>query len=213
MVIAIRMEYDHLLKSPHLTKKDDPGVPTILCSINRCYFYNTICDTGSGVNIMAKVTYEFLYGTMPMEPTYAQLQLVDQSFCFVDGLAKNIPVQIEDHYIPADFLVVDMGEEEIYPPIILGRPFLNTTKAIIYIGTWEVQFQFHSEKVRMYFNNNYIVEEDPNKNRSRTRRRTRHQKNKNVVDGWANLKERFQDLKIDTLTKTMSRTKYQQKKK
>jgi len=66
---------NHLLKSPHLIKKDDSGVPTILCSINRCYFYNTVCDTRLGVNIMAKVTYEFQYGTMPMDPTYAQLQL------------------------------------------------------------------------------------------------------------------------------------------
>jgi len=73
MVTIICMEYDHLLKSPHLIKKDDPGVPTILCSINRCYFYNTVSDIGSGVNIMAKVTYEFLYGTMHMEPTYTQL--------------------------------------------------------------------------------------------------------------------------------------------
>ena len=71
MVTAICMEFDHLLKSAHLTKRDDTGVLTILCSISRCYFYNTVCDTRSGVNIMAKVTYEFLYGTMPMEPTYA----------------------------------------------------------------------------------------------------------------------------------------------
>jgi len=52
----------------------------------------------------------------------------------MDGIAKNVPVQIEDHYVPTNFLVVDMGEE-IDPPIILGRQFLNTTKAIIYIGT------------------------------------------------------------------------------
>ena len=140
MVTAIHLEYDHLLKSPHQIKKDDPGVPTILCSINTCQFYNTIYDTGSDINIMAKVTYEFLYGTMPMDPSYAQLQLADQSFHFVDGIAKNVPVQIEDHYVPTDFLVVDMGEE-YDPPIILGRLFLNTTKAIIYIGTGEVHFQ------------------------------------------------------------------------
>ena len=41
--------------SPYLIKKDDPGVPIIICSINRCYFYNTVCDTRLGVNIMAKV--------------------------------------------------------------------------------------------------------------------------------------------------------------
>ena len=94
MVTAIRMEYDHLLKFPHLIKKDDLGVPTILCSINRCYFYNTVCDTRLGFNIMAKVIYEFLYGTMPLDLTCAQLQLADQSFRFVDGIAKNVPVQI-----------------------------------------------------------------------------------------------------------------------
>ena len=30
-----------------------------------------------------------------------------------------------------------MGEDEYDPPTILGRPFLNTIKAIIYIGTGE----------------------------------------------------------------------------
>jgi len=86
--------------------------------------------------------------------------------------------------------------EEYDPPIILGRPFLNTTKAIIYIGTGEVHFQFPLEKVRLHFNSNYIIEEDPKKNRSRRRRRTRHQKKKNVVDGWADYKgeiSRYED--------------------
>jgi len=53
-----------------------------------------------------------------------------------------------------------MGEDEYDPPIILGRPFLNTVKAIIYIGTGEVHMHFPSEKERRYFNNpNYIVED------------------------------------------------------
>ena len=48
----------------------------------------------------------------------------------MERIAKNVPVQIEDHYVPTDFLVINMGEE-CDPPIILGRPFLNTTKTII----------------------------------------------------------------------------------
>jgi hypothetical protein len=123
---------------------------------------------------MAKVTYEYLYGTMPLHPTYAQLQMVDQSFRFVDGLPKDVPVQIDDHFIPIDFLVIDMGEDDYDPSIILGRPFLNTTKAIIYIGIGEVQFHFPLEKVRRYFNDNYMVNKDPKKNRTRRRRRTRN---------------------------------------
>jgi len=77
MVTTVHREYDHLLKSPHLIKKDNPGVSTILCSIDRCYFYNTIYNIRAGVNLMDKVTYEFLYGSMPMDPTYAQLQMAD----------------------------------------------------------------------------------------------------------------------------------------
>jgi hypothetical protein len=30
-------------------------------------------------------------------------------------------------------MVLEMGEEEYDPPIMLGRPFLNTTRAIIYM--------------------------------------------------------------------------------
>jgi hypothetical protein len=139
VITAVHREHDHQLKSPYLLKRDDPGIPTIECTINRSSFQKVVCDTGSGVNIMAKVTYEYLYGTMPLDPTYAQLQMVDQSFCFMDEIAKNVPVQIDDHFIPTDFLVIDMGEDEYDPPIILGRPFLST-KAIIYLATGEVHF-------------------------------------------------------------------------
>jgi len=53
-----------------------------------------------------------------------------------------------------------MGEDEYDPPIILGRPFLGTVKAIIYFRTQEVHMHFPSEKVRCYFTDlNYIVED------------------------------------------------------
>jgi hypothetical protein len=99
--------------------------------------------------------------------------MADQSFRFVDEIAKNVPMQIDDHFFPTNFLVIDMGEDEYDPPIILGRPLLSTTRAIIYLATGEVHFQFPLEKVCRYFNNNYIVDEEPKKNRTRRRRRNR----------------------------------------
>jgi hypothetical protein len=38
MVTAVHREHDHQLKSPHLIKKDDPGVPTIEYTINQSSF-------------------------------------------------------------------------------------------------------------------------------------------------------------------------------
>jgi hypothetical protein len=73
VITAVHKGHDHQLKSPYLLKRDDPGVPTIECTINRSSFQKAVYDTGSGINIMAKVTNEYLYGTMPLDPTYAQL--------------------------------------------------------------------------------------------------------------------------------------------
>jgi len=66
--------------------------------------------------------------------------MADQSIRFSDGIAKDVMVKIHDHFAPADFMVLDMGEEDDDTPIILGRPFLNTTDAIIYVGCGQVHF-------------------------------------------------------------------------
>jgi hypothetical protein len=93
-------------------------------------------------------------------------------------------IKIQDHYVPTNFMVLNMGEEEIDPPIILGRPFLNTTRAIIYMRSGEIHFQFLVEKVHCYFNS-YTNYEQPKKNRRR-RRSARRQGNKPTKDGWVN---------------------------
>jgi hypothetical protein len=79
---------------------------------------------------MFKVTYEYLFGNEPLYMTYMQLQMADQSIQFPHGIAKDIMVKIQDHYTPANFMIL-AKEEEDDSPIILGRPFLNTTNAVI----------------------------------------------------------------------------------
>jgi len=83
--------------------------------------------------MMAAVTYQLLFGTMPLKPTYIQLQMADQTFRKVEGIVTDVLIKIDNHFVHTDFQVIDMGEDEYDPPIILGRPFLSTVKAIIYI--------------------------------------------------------------------------------
>jgi len=95
--------------------------------------------------------------------------MADQTFRKVEGIATDVPVKIDDHFVHTDFQVIDMGEDEYDPPIILERPFLSTVKAIIYFGIGEVHMHFPSEKVRRYFTDpNYIIEDSK---QVRTRRR------------------------------------------
>jgi flagellar biosynthesis GTPase FlhF len=167
MVNTIDSKLDHLLPSPYLTKLGDLGVPIIDCMIEGSTFYKTFYDISSSTNIMSKVTYKHLYNTRPMYRTYVQLQMADQSFRRPEGVVKDVMVKIRDHYIPTDFMVLDMGEEDDVH-LILERPFLNTTSAIIYIRTREIHFQFPREKVRCYFNS-YTTCEQPRKNERRHR--------------------------------------------
>jgi hypothetical protein len=100
-----------------------------------------------------------------------------------EGIAKDIMVKIQDHYAPADFMVLDK-EEEDDSPIILGRLFLNTTNAIIYVKSRQVHFQFPGEKVHYYFNS-YTTYEQSKKSHSRRRRRSfRRQENQFPKNGW-----------------------------
>ena len=61
--------------------------------------------------------------------------MADQTVQFLEGISKDIMVKIQDYYVPDDLMILVMGEGEEDVPIILGRPFLNTTNTIIYVGS------------------------------------------------------------------------------
>jgi hypothetical protein len=63
--------------------------------------------------------------------------MVDQTIRFLERIAKDIMAKMQGNYVPTDFMILDMGEEE---PIILGRPFLNTTNVIIYVRSGQIHF-------------------------------------------------------------------------
>jgi hypothetical protein len=100
-------------------------------------------------------------------------------------------VQIHDHYIPTEFMV-------------LGRPFLNTTRAIIYMRSGEVYFRFPSEKVRFYFNS-YTTYGQPKKNKFRRRRRAfQRRKNQLLENKEEKIEETGEPEKDESPTSTLS---------
>jgi len=151
MVNTIEPPIDPAFPPSHLGKKDDPRVPTIDCVIEGSTFYKAFCDISSSVNIMSMVTYRNLYHDRPLCRSYLQLQVADQSFQFLEGIAKDIKFKSTDNEVPSDFIVLDMGvEDDVH--LILRRPFLHTTSAIIYMKQGEIHFHFPREKIRYYFN-------------------------------------------------------------
>jgi len=132
LITALNTDKDHMLPKPFPIKRGDLGVLIIECTIKDTTFPHTICDTRSGCNVMSKQVYDELFD-LPLYPTCIQLQMAEQSLRFPEGVVKNVKLRIQGQYIPADFLVLNMqGDDD--SPILLGRPFLYTANANIYIG-------------------------------------------------------------------------------
>jgi hypothetical protein len=66
------------------------------------------------------------------------------------GIAEDVPVKVGHHFIPVDFVVLEMGERE-KPPLILGRPFLKTVGATIDVVNGEIMFNIDGERSSFKF--------------------------------------------------------------
>ena len=136
-----------------LEKKGDLGRPVIPIAIGPHIFQEAICDFGASVNIMSKVIYDKINGDTLL--TNMRLELVDQSLCYTKGVLEDAIVRVGQSYIPIDFVVLEIGVD-VRPPIILGRPFLSTTKAIIYTNSAKICFTIKDKKEKFSFKNRIL---------------------------------------------------------
>ncbi|CAH9142614.1 unnamed protein product, partial [Cuscuta epithymum] len=110
-------------------KLKDPGSFTIPCSIDNFNFNNALADLGASINLMPSSIVEKL-GLGEMKPTRMCLQLADRSVKYPKGIVEDVLVKVDKFIFPVDFVVMDM-EEDRETPLILGRPFLATARALI----------------------------------------------------------------------------------
>ncbi|KAI5404312.1 hypothetical protein KIW84_051459 [Lathyrus oleraceus] len=67
------------------------------------------------------------------------LQLADRSVKYPIGILEDVPVRIGQLFIPTNFVVMDIKEDNDIP-ILLGRPFLSTAGAIIDVKKGKLTF-------------------------------------------------------------------------
>ncbi|KAI3446884.1 hypothetical protein Pfo_003549, partial [Paulownia fortunei] len=73
-------------------------------------------------------------GLGELKTTSVVLQLADRSIKVPKGIVEDVLVQIDKFYFPVDFIVLDtepVAQTHTQIPIILGRPFLATSNALI----------------------------------------------------------------------------------
>jgi len=107
------------------------------------------CDLGADVSLMPLSLCTKLQ-LLDLLPTIMIIQLADRSVKRSVGILEDVPVQVGKFVIPCDFIVMDMDENPEVP-IILGRPFLATARAVIDVQADTMSFQVCGETIDFHF--------------------------------------------------------------
>ncbi|XP_060972621.1 uncharacterized protein LOC133038474 [Cannabis sativa] len=92
-------------------------------------FLKDLCTVKRNTNVPKKQL-----GLGELKPTSITLQLADRSVKIPRGIIEDVLIKVDKFYFPVDFIVLDTQPVEnahAQIPIILGRPFLATSNAII----------------------------------------------------------------------------------
>nr|GEY93546.1 reverse transcriptase domain-containing protein [Tanacetum cinerariifolium] len=117
-------------------KLGDPGrflIPCDFLEFDNCL---ALADLGASINLMPLSIWKKL--RLPMiNDTKMVLELADKTISKPTGFAENVFLKVGKFYFPADFVVLDFIVDPRVP-LILGRPFLSTTHALIDIYEGEI---------------------------------------------------------------------------
>ncbi|XP_070035581.1 uncharacterized protein [Nicotiana tomentosiformis] len=128
-------------------KCGDPGSFTIPCSLGSEKFDKALCDSGASINLMPLSVFKKLEGKLGVIKSIpVSLQLADQTTILPQGIIEDILVRVDKFVFPVDFIVVDM-EVNKEVPLISGRPFLCTDRAILDIYEGNLMLKVGNEKV------------------------------------------------------------------
>ncbi|GJY02956.1 reverse transcriptase domain-containing protein [Tanacetum coccineum] len=126
-------------------KLGDPGKFLIPCDFPGMDVCHALADLGASINLMPLSIWKKL--SLPeLTPTRMTLELADRSITRPKGLAEDVFVKVGKFHFPTDFVVVDF-EADPRVPLILGRSFLRTGRALIDVYGEEITLRVNDEAV------------------------------------------------------------------
>ncbi|GJU61843.1 reverse transcriptase domain-containing protein [Tanacetum coccineum] len=128
-----------------LEKLKDPSKFLIPCDFPELVECLALADLGASINLMPLSIWKKL--SLPeLTPTQMILELADRSTTSPSGIAEDVFVKVGKFHFLADFVVIDYVVDPRVP-LILGRPFLRTARALIDVYGEELTLQVDDEAI------------------------------------------------------------------
>ncbi|KAK8913958.1 hypothetical protein KSP39_PZI023509 [Platanthera zijinensis] len=126
-------------------KISDPGSFSIPCVFGDLFVKHALADLGASINLMPFSLFKKL-GIGSLNPTHMSIQLADRSVKYPLGIVEDVLVKVDKFIFPVDFVILDI-EEDVEVPLILGRPFLATSRAIIDVSNGKLFLRVGDDEV------------------------------------------------------------------
>ncbi|PWA87837.1 reverse transcriptase domain-containing protein [Artemisia annua] len=131
-------------------KLGDPGKFLIPCAFPGMVECFALADLGASINLMPLSVWKKL--SLPeLTPTCMTLELADRTTSRPLGIAEDVFVKVGKFHFLADFVIVDFDADPRVP-LILGRGFLNTGRALIDVYNEEITLRVGNEAVTFNLN-------------------------------------------------------------
>ncbi|GKD15790.1 reverse transcriptase domain-containing protein [Tanacetum coccineum] len=143
--IPLNENYSVMLLKKLPEKLGDPRKFLIPCHFLGMDVCHALADLGASINLMPLSIWKKI--SLPeLTQTRMTLELVDRSITHPKGLAEDVFVKVGKFHFPTDFVVVDF-EADPRVPLILGRSFLRTGRALIDVYGEEITLRVDNEAV------------------------------------------------------------------
>nr|GEY90564.1 reverse transcriptase domain-containing protein [Tanacetum cinerariifolium] len=131
-------------------KLGDPGKFLIPCDFSGIDVCHALADLGASINLMPLSIWKKL--SIPeLTPTRMTLKLADRSITRPKGVSEDVFVKVGKFHFPTDSVVVDFKADPRVP-LILGRSFLRTGRALIDVYGEEITLKVNDESVSFNLN-------------------------------------------------------------
>ncbi|GKB01906.1 DNA-directed DNA polymerase [Tanacetum coccineum] len=127
------------------SKEKDPGSFTIPYNIGQLHIDNALADLGASISLMPYTMYKKL-GLGEPKATRMSLELADRSIQYLRGIIENVLIKVDKFVLPIDFVILVLPEDSRVP-IILGRPFLATVRAMIDVFNKKITLRVGDDEV------------------------------------------------------------------
>ncbi|XP_073153978.1 uncharacterized protein [Henckelia pumila] len=126
--------------------RKDEGIKELYDTFSRCELDTAMLDLGASINVMPYSTYASLK-LGPLNKTAIVIQMANRSTNCPRGVLEDVLVKVGNLVFSADFYVLDMKNNDLNSSILLGRPFLTTSKSIIDVSNGTLTMQFDGKIV------------------------------------------------------------------